>query len=186
MYWCLEASWFCCLVFSQAVAGLNGMQLGDKKLIVQRASVGAKNANPVSSIYSNYYPLSLSLFALFVWNVDKVLYILLKIASLCSVWYLLVDCKLAISNPFSSECLIQSVINCLMYTSFTCIVYYSKPQIHWMLAFPNQTYSMSLHNVNSILDFYISYYVQFHNRLCIYIRTDSHPSPISMQLKRCC
>lgn len=32
----------------QAVAGLNGMQLGDKKLIVQRASVGAKNANPVS------------------------------------------------------------------------------------------------------------------------------------------
>uniref|UniRef100_H3D110 Splicing factor U2AF subunit n=1 Tax=Tetraodon nigroviridis TaxID=99883 RepID=H3D110_TETNG len=30
----------------QAVAGLNGMQLGDKKLIVQRASVGAKNANP--------------------------------------------------------------------------------------------------------------------------------------------
>lgn len=32
----------------QAVAGLNGMQLGDKKLIVQRASVGAKNANTVS------------------------------------------------------------------------------------------------------------------------------------------
>ncbi|KAJ8345585.1 hypothetical protein SKAU_G00297780 [Synaphobranchus kaupii] len=30
----------------QAAAGLNGMQLGDKKLIVQRASVGAKNANP--------------------------------------------------------------------------------------------------------------------------------------------
>uniref|UniRef100_A0A4W4HEY5 Splicing factor U2AF subunit n=1 Tax=Electrophorus electricus TaxID=8005 RepID=A0A4W4HEY5_ELEEL len=29
----------------QAVAGLNGMQLGDKKLIVQRASVGAKNAS---------------------------------------------------------------------------------------------------------------------------------------------
>ena len=29
---------------SQAIAGLNGMQLGDKKLIVQRASVGAKNA----------------------------------------------------------------------------------------------------------------------------------------------
>ena len=28
----------------QACAGLNGMQLGDKKLIVQRASVGAKNA----------------------------------------------------------------------------------------------------------------------------------------------
>lgn len=31
-------------VFLQACAGLNGMQLGDKKLIVQRASVGAKNA----------------------------------------------------------------------------------------------------------------------------------------------
>lgn len=30
----------------QAIAGLNGMQLGDKKLIVQRASVGAKNAAP--------------------------------------------------------------------------------------------------------------------------------------------
>lgn len=28
----------------KAIAGLNGMQLGDKKLIVQRASVGAKNA----------------------------------------------------------------------------------------------------------------------------------------------
>jgi splicing factor U2AF subunit len=34
--------WF--IVFYQAIAGLNGMQLGDKKLIVQRASVGAKNA----------------------------------------------------------------------------------------------------------------------------------------------
>jgi splicing factor U2AF subunit len=31
----------------QACAGLNGMQLGDKKLIVQRASVGAKNAGVV-------------------------------------------------------------------------------------------------------------------------------------------
>merc|ERR1712080_543058 len=29
-------------VTDQAIAGLNGMQLGDKKLIVQRASVGAK------------------------------------------------------------------------------------------------------------------------------------------------
>lgn len=35
-------TWF--IVFDQAIAGLNGMQLGDKKLIVQRASVGAKNA----------------------------------------------------------------------------------------------------------------------------------------------
>ncbi|KPP63759.1 Splicing factor U2AF-like [Scleropages formosus] len=34
----------------QAVAGLNGMQLGDKKLIVQRASVGAKNANATAII----------------------------------------------------------------------------------------------------------------------------------------
>nr|XP_054597240.1 U2 small nuclear RNA auxiliary factor 2a [Nothobranchius furzeri] len=29
---------------AQAIAGLNGMQLGDKKLLVQRASVGSKNA----------------------------------------------------------------------------------------------------------------------------------------------
>lgn len=34
---------------SQAIAGLNGMQLGDKKLLVQRASVGAKNATLVSN-----------------------------------------------------------------------------------------------------------------------------------------
>ncbi|KAF7665600.1 hypothetical protein LDENG_00135630 [Lucifuga dentata] len=34
----------------QAVAGLNGMQLGDKKLIVQRASVGAKSTNPTSIV----------------------------------------------------------------------------------------------------------------------------------------
>ncbi|XP_041088158.1 U2 small nuclear RNA auxiliary factor 2a isoform X4 [Polyodon spathula] len=33
---------------SQAIAGLNGMQLGDKKLLVQRASVGAKNATLTS------------------------------------------------------------------------------------------------------------------------------------------
>lgn len=38
----------CCCFLEQAVAGLNGMQLGDKKLIVQRASVGAKNASQVS------------------------------------------------------------------------------------------------------------------------------------------
>lgn len=31
----------------QAIAGLNGMQLGDKKLLVQRASVGSKNATLV-------------------------------------------------------------------------------------------------------------------------------------------
>lgn len=30
-------------LLSQAIAGLNGMQLGDKKLVVQRASVGAKS-----------------------------------------------------------------------------------------------------------------------------------------------
>ena len=34
-------------ILSQACAGLNGMQLGDKKLIVQRASVGSKNAQQV-------------------------------------------------------------------------------------------------------------------------------------------
>lgn len=38
-------SYFC--VF-QACAGLNGMQLGDKKVIVQRASVGKMNAQLVS------------------------------------------------------------------------------------------------------------------------------------------
>uniref|UniRef100_A0A8C7WIS0 U2 small nuclear RNA auxiliary factor 2b n=1 Tax=Oncorhynchus mykiss TaxID=8022 RepID=A0A8C7WIS0_ONCMY len=31
-------------ITDRAIAGLNGMQLGDKKLLVQRASVGAKNA----------------------------------------------------------------------------------------------------------------------------------------------
>ena len=31
------------MYFPQAISGLNGMQLGDKKLIVQRASVGARN-----------------------------------------------------------------------------------------------------------------------------------------------
>ncbi|XP_058874428.1 splicing factor U2AF 65 kDa subunit isoform X7 [Acipenser ruthenus] len=35
-------------VMDQAIAGLNGMQLGDKKLLVQRASVGAKNATLTS------------------------------------------------------------------------------------------------------------------------------------------
>lgn len=40
--------YFKVLVLSQAIAGLNGMQLGDKKLLVQRASVGSKNATLVS------------------------------------------------------------------------------------------------------------------------------------------
>lgn len=31
------------ILSSQAISGLNGMQLGDKKLVVQRASVGARN-----------------------------------------------------------------------------------------------------------------------------------------------
>ncbi|KAG9344909.1 hypothetical protein JZ751_009449 [Albula glossodonta] len=35
-------------VNDQAIAGLNGMQLGDKKLLVQRASVGSKNATLTS------------------------------------------------------------------------------------------------------------------------------------------
>ena len=29
-------------IYFQAIAGMNGMQLGDKKLVVQRASVGSK------------------------------------------------------------------------------------------------------------------------------------------------
>ena len=29
-------------IIFQAIAGMNGMQLGDKKLVVQRASVGSK------------------------------------------------------------------------------------------------------------------------------------------------
>lgn len=35
-------------VTDAAIQGLNGMQLGDKKLVVQLASVGAKNASNVS------------------------------------------------------------------------------------------------------------------------------------------
>ncbi|KAI4902563.1 hypothetical protein NFI96_022004 [Prochilodus magdalenae] len=35
-------------ISDQAIAGLNGMQLGDKKLLVQRASVGSKNTSLVS------------------------------------------------------------------------------------------------------------------------------------------
>lgn len=38
----------CFEISLQAIAGLNGMQLGDKKLLVQRASVGSKNATLVS------------------------------------------------------------------------------------------------------------------------------------------
>ena len=37
-------------ITDQAIAGLNGMQLGDKKLIVQRASVGAKNVGSINAI----------------------------------------------------------------------------------------------------------------------------------------
>lgn len=37
-------------MFEQGCAGLNGMQLGDKKLIVQRASLGAKNSQVVSCV----------------------------------------------------------------------------------------------------------------------------------------
>ncbi|XP_018322996.1 splicing factor U2AF 50 kDa subunit isoform X1 [Agrilus planipennis] len=43
----------------QAIAGLNGMQLGDKKLIVQRASVGAKNATVLPSVQIQVPGLSL-------------------------------------------------------------------------------------------------------------------------------
>jgi len=38
------------MFYLQACAGLNGMQLGDKKVIVQRASVGKMNAQIVSNI----------------------------------------------------------------------------------------------------------------------------------------
>uniref|UniRef100_A0A8B9KBY0 Splicing factor U2AF subunit n=1 Tax=Astyanax mexicanus TaxID=7994 RepID=A0A8B9KBY0_ASTMX len=36
-------------ISDQAIAGLNGMQLGDKKLLVQRASVGSKNTSLVGT-----------------------------------------------------------------------------------------------------------------------------------------
>lgn len=39
----------------QAIAGLNGMQLGDKKLIVQRASIGAKNSTLGNSTVQLFY-----------------------------------------------------------------------------------------------------------------------------------
>ncbi|CAB1334437.1 unnamed protein product [Coregonus sp. 'balchen'] len=38
---------------NQAIAGLNGMQLGDKKLLVQRASVGSKNATLVPGLMNS-------------------------------------------------------------------------------------------------------------------------------------
>ena len=47
-YWGESKGSLCVVTGPQACAGLNGMQLGDKKLIVQRASVGAKNAQNVS------------------------------------------------------------------------------------------------------------------------------------------
>ncbi|NWX08367.1 U2AF2 factor, partial [Caloenas nicobarica] len=46
-------------VTDQAIAGLNGMQLGDKKLLVQRASVGAKNATLVRGHTINQTPVTL-------------------------------------------------------------------------------------------------------------------------------
>jgi hypothetical protein len=45
-------------LFAQAMAGLNGMQLGEKKLIVQRAALGAKNL-------TNMTPATLQVLALF-------------------------------------------------------------------------------------------------------------------------
>ena len=42
--------WQDLMFYLQACAGLNGMQLGDKKVIVQRASVGKMNAQIVSNI----------------------------------------------------------------------------------------------------------------------------------------
>ncbi|KAJ8319436.1 hypothetical protein KUTeg_004527 [Tegillarca granosa] len=46
-------------ITDQACAGLNGMQLGDKKLIVQRASVGAKNAQ--ACFVSSFQPVQLQI-----------------------------------------------------------------------------------------------------------------------------
>jgi len=43
----------------QAIAGLNGMQLGDKRLIVQRASVGAKNTTVLPAVQIQVPGLSL-------------------------------------------------------------------------------------------------------------------------------
>ncbi|XP_060523050.1 splicing factor U2AF 50 kDa subunit [Cylas formicarius] len=43
----------------QAIAGLNGMQLGDKRLIVQRASIGAKNTTVLPAVQIQVPGLSL-------------------------------------------------------------------------------------------------------------------------------
>jgi splicing factor U2AF subunit len=42
-------------VTDAAIQGLNGMQLGDKKLIVQLASVGAKNMPGVSCLEIKFF-----------------------------------------------------------------------------------------------------------------------------------
>ncbi|XP_076339937.1 splicing factor U2AF 50 kDa subunit-like isoform X2 [Tachypleus tridentatus] len=47
-------------ITDQAIAGLNGMQLGDKKLIVQRASVGAKNTTMAVPVQIQVPGLTLS------------------------------------------------------------------------------------------------------------------------------
>lgn len=52
----------------QAIAGLNGMQLGDKKLIVQRASVGAKNAQSSATTVAPVTIQAIRFSSLF-WNV---------------------------------------------------------------------------------------------------------------------
>jgi splicing factor U2AF subunit len=46
-------------VTDTAIAGLNGMQMGDKKLVVQRAMVGAKNANPEIAAQIMGIPISI-------------------------------------------------------------------------------------------------------------------------------
>ena len=45
----------------QAITGLNGMALGDKKLIVQRASVGAKNPLLEQALLSSGTPLPINI-----------------------------------------------------------------------------------------------------------------------------
>ena len=50
----------------QACAGLNGMQLGDKKLVVQRASVG-KNPGSVCNDYFTNVVIILPHFGIVSW-----------------------------------------------------------------------------------------------------------------------
>ncbi|KAK7492793.1 hypothetical protein BaRGS_00015931 [Batillaria attramentaria] len=67
-------------VTDQACAGLNGMQLGDKKLIVQRASVGAKNSQHQAPVQLQVPGLNLNQGA---GQATEVLYILEDVREEC-------------------------------------------------------------------------------------------------------